>query len=350
MELLYKTLRPLLFALDAETAHHVTMRLFGMGLSIPLINQWLDFSRHHSGPSLQKTVFGLSFRNPIGLAAGFDKDAKHIASLSKLGFGFIEIGTLTPRPQVGNPKPRLFRLPADAALINRMGFNNDGVDAAVRRLDALIRPEGLIIGGNIGKNKDTTNEDAAWDYRVCMERLRDRVDYFVVNVSSPNTPGLRDLQEKAPLRALMLTLQEDNHRYTTPRPLLLKIAPDLTTGQLDDVLDIAAEARLSGIVATNTTISRSGLKTPDTRVAHLGSGGLSGAPLFNMSATILEYLISNRQGELPIISAGGIMDPKMAQSRLDQGASLVQIYTGLIYGGPGLIAAMLDHLEKAKMR
>lgn len=350
MELLYKTLRPILFSMEAESAHHVTMRLLRMGLSIPLINQWLDFSRHHSGLSLQKTVFGLSFRNPVGLAAGFDKDAKHIASLAKLGFGFIEIGTLTPRPQSGNPKPRLFRLPADAALINRMGFNNDGVDAAVRRLDVLKRPEGLIIGGNIGKNKDTTNEDAVRDYRVCLERLHDRVDYFVVNVSSPNTPGLRDLQEKAPLRALMLTLQEGNQRYATPRPLLLKIAPDLTTGQLDDVLDIAAEARLSGIVATNTTISRPGLKTPDSLVANFGSGGLSGAPLFNLSATILDYLVANRHGDLPIISAGGIMDSKMALARLDQGASLVQIYTGLIYGGPAWVAGILDYLEKSKLR
>ena len=285
-------------------------------------------------PELERTLWGIKFPNPVGLAAGFDKDAKFTDSLACLGFGFIEIGTVTPRPQPGNPKPRLFRLPADSALINRMGFNNDGATEAAQRLSK--RRETIIIGGNIGKNKDTPNENAGDDYEKGFRSLYDQVDYFVVNVSSPNTPGLRELQDKAPLTELLNRLQAVNATLGGKKPILLKIAPDLTNEQLNDIIDIVRTTRLDGIVSSNTTISRDGLATPQAEIANIGAGGLSGAPLRKRATEVVRYLHTNSNGTIPIIASGGIFTAADAKEKLDAGASLIQVYTGFIYEGPGI--------------
>lgn len=345
MRTLYDLLKPLLFRLDAEQAHYLTMGLLQNLSDIPPAHDLMKRIWSGDDEGLSRTVFGLTFRNPIGLAAGFDKDARFIRESALLGFGFVEIGTLTPRPQDGNPKPRLFRLPDDRALINRMGFNNEGVDAAVSRLERLVRPEGLIIGGNIGKNKDTPNDRAVEDYLICLKKLQPWVDYFVVNVSSPNTPGLRELQDKEPLRRLLLTLQDANHRSSHPRPVLLKIAPDLEQGQLNDIVDIAAEASLAGLVATNTTIERQPLVTSPTEWQSVGAGGLSGAPLRERSNNILGYLSRHCPSDLPLIGVGGIDSPESARERLSSGASLIQIYSGLIFAGPGLVKSIKADLR-----
>ena len=284
-------------------------------------------------PALERTLWGITFPNPVGLAAGFDKDAKYTDELACLGFGFIEIGTLTPRSQPGNPKPRLFRLPADKALINRMGFNNDGSAAAAERLKT--RREKVIIGGNIGKNKDTPNEQAGDDYEMAFRDLYDVVDYFVVNVSSPNTPGLRALQDKEPLTHLLNRLQAINKEFKN-KPILLKIAPDLTNDQLNDIIDLVTDTRIAGIVATNTTISREGLITPAADVAAIGAGGLSGAPVRNRATEVIKYIHTNSKGTITIIASGGIFTAADAREKLDAGASLVQVYTGFIYEGPGI--------------
>lgn len=283
--------------------------------------------------SLERTVFGLHFKNPVGLAAGFDKNAELYEELGCLGFGFIEIGTVTPLPQPGNEKPRLFRLPADQAVINRMGFNNMGADVAATRLK-FRKNKNLIIGGNIGKNKSTPNEDAVSDYIKCYEALYEYVDYFVVNVSSPNTPGLRELQEKEPLLHLLKTVQEKNQKQIKPRPILLKIAPDLTDSQLDDIIEIVRESKTDGIIATNTTISRSGLTTEPALVETYGAGGLSGKPLTKRSTEVIRYLHNHSGGQIPIIAVGGIFTAEDAIEKLEAGASLVQLYTGFIYEGP----------------
>jgi len=296
--------------------------------------------------SLQRQCFGLHFSNPVGLAAGFDKDGRFFDAMSHLGFGFIEIGTVTPRPQIGNPQPRLFRLPKDNALINRMGFNNEGVEAMVSRLKGK-RPKGLIVGGNIGKNKDTPNEQAADDYILCFDKLFNYVDYFVVNVSSPNTPNLRDLQEKEPLTKLLTTLQKRNQTYDKPKPILLKIAPDLSQTQLDDILDIARATQLSGIIATNTTIERSGLKTNGNQLKKIGNGGLSGMPLKDRSTEVIRYLHQQSNGQLPIIGVGGIGNANDALMKIQAGACLVQVYSGLIYAGPGLVKDICKKIEEA---
>ncbi|MCB0564893.1 MAG: quinone-dependent dihydroorotate dehydrogenase [Phaeodactylibacter sp.] len=331
---MYAFLKPLLFRLGPERAHSLTVKALQTALSVPggstLFQQWCTLRDDR----LHRRLFGLDFPNPVGLAAGFDKDGRYYRSMQHLGFGFIEIGTVTPLPQPGNPSPRLFRLPPDQALINRMGFNNEGVDAMVARL--RNRPPGLIIGGNIGKNKVTPNEKATDDYLICFEKLFDHVDYFVVNVSSPNTPNLRDLQEKEPLTRLLSTLQARNHDQAKPKPLLLKIAPDLTDGQLDDILDIARDTELAGLIATNTTISREGLHTPASQVEAMGAGGLSGLPLRERATEVIRYLHEKSQGEMPIIGVGGITSPDDAREKLDAGASLIQVYTGLIYYGPTL--------------
>lgn len=329
-------LKPILFLLAPERAHDLTMLLLKLTLAIPVVG-WL-FRRHFrlSDPRLERQVFGLHFPNPVGLAAGFDKDGKHFRAVSALGFGFIEIGTVTPLGQEGNPQPRLFRLPTDKALINRMGFNNAGVEAMVKRLKGR-RPKNLIIGGNIGKNKLTPNEQATRDYAICFEALFPYVDYFVVNVSSPNTPNLRDLQEKEPLTQLLNHLQSLNRQKDTPKPILLKIAPDLSDGQLDDILDIVQATGIEGIVATNTTISRSNLKTPDTVVEQAGIGGLSGKPLAKRSTEVIRYLHSKSGGKVKIIGVGGIGNFEEAKEKLDAGATLIQVYSGLIYAGPGLV-------------
>jgi dihydroorotate dehydrogenase len=334
---MYKAfLKPLFFKLDAEQAHHLVFDNLKRAHRLPgtaaLLRQLYDFQH----PDLEREVFGLRFRNPVGLAAGFDKNAELTDELSALGFGFVEIGTVTPQPQPGNPQPRLFRLPQDEALVNRMGFNNSGAVAAASRLRQR-RNRNLIIGGNIGKNKNTPNAQAADDYVACVEALHEVVDYFVVNVSSPNTPNLRELQEREPLIQLLQAVQERNASLPVPRPLLLKIAPDLTDSQLDDILLIARETKLSGLVATNTTISRTGLRTGEAHVAALGAGGLSGRPLRQRATEVIRYLHRHSGGALPIIGVGGIHSPEDAQEKLAAGASLVQLYSGFIYEGPGLV-------------
>lgn len=329
---MYKSLiRKLLFLLPPETAHHYALKLSGFPPAGKLLKKIYRFER----PSLRREVFGLSFPNPVGLAAGFDKNAEYFAELADLGFGFVEIGTVTPRPQPGNPLPRLFRLPKDAALINRMGFNNDGAEAIAERLRR--RRPGLLIGGNIGKNKSTPNQEALKDYEYCFERLYEAVDYFVVNVSSPNTPGLRELQEKEPLTRLLRHLQTLNRAKPRSKPLLLKIAPDLSATQLDDIIEIVRETGIAGVIATNTTVSRENLHTPAEQVAQLGEGGLSGRPLRQRSTEVIRYLRRKSGGAFPIIGAGGIHSPEDALEKLQAGASLVQLYTGFVYEGPGLI-------------
>ena len=282
---------------------------------------------------LEKKLFGLTFPNPIGLAAGFDKDAKLYKELSNFGFGFIEIGTLTPKPQAGNPKKRLFRLPQDNGLINRMGFNNEGVEVAIERLK---KNKGILIGGNIGKNKITPNEDAVLDYTLCFEALFPYVDYFVVNVSSPNTPNLRALQEKKPLTDLLNTLQKLNQETNKPKPILLKIAPDLLDEQLLDIIDIVKISQTAGVIATNTTLSREGLQSEYKNEM----GGLSGEPLKERSTEVIRFLAEKSDNAFPIIGVGGIHKPEDALEKLAAGASLVQLYTGFVYEGPGVVKRM----------
>lgn len=293
------------------------------------------------------TEFGLDFKNPVGLAAGFDKNAKYLRELEALGFGFIEIGTVTPLPQAGNEKPRLFRLPKDKALINRMGFNNDGVKQVVQRL-AKWRKDNenttMIIGGNIGKNKITPNEDAWKDYETCFKELHHYVDYFVVNVSSPNTPGLRALQEKDALHKILLHLQMINNGKATAKPILLKIAPDLTEEQLDEVIELAMEIKLDGLVAANTTISREGLTTETSKVQAIGAGGLSGLPLKHRSTEVVKYICSKTNGSIPVIASGGIFTGADAMEKIDAGASFVQVWTGFIYEGPGIVKRICKSL------
>jgi len=292
---------------------------------------------------LAREAFGLKFKNPVGLAAGFDKDGKYIKALSCLGFGFIEVGTVTPKPQGGNPKPRLFRLKKSKALINRMGFNNGGCDALADRLARLTRDD-VVIGANIGKNKVTPNEKAVDDYVYCFEKLFSVVDYFVVNVSSPNTPDLRQLQDKEPLTELLSTIQKMNLKKTAPKPVLLKIAPDLTDGQLRDIVEIVQETGIAGIIATNTTIVRDGLEESEERVAEIGAGGLSGAPVRLRSSTVIEFIHRESNGRIPVIGVGGIFNSSHTKEKLNAGARLVQLYTGFIYEGPGSVKKILKGL------
>jgi dihydroorotate dehydrogenase len=285
---------------------------------------------------LEKTLFGLHFKNPIGLAAGMDKDAKLFNEFGNMGLGFVEIGTVTPLAQPGNDRPRSFRLPKNDALINRMGFNNEGVKAAAIRLKNR-KDKSVIIGGNIGKNKVTANEDATKDYEINFNELFDVVDYFVVNVSSPNTPGLRDLQEKEPLTKLLNRLQELNRAKANPKPILLKIAPDLTDSQLDDIIDIVKTTKIEGVIATNTTISRAGLDYTKEEIEKIGMGGLSGKPLTKRSTEVIKYLKQKSNNAFPVIGVGGIHSPEDAIEKIKAGADLLQLYTGFIYEGPGLI-------------
>ncbi|NVJ85020.1 MAG: quinone-dependent dihydroorotate dehydrogenase [Algoriphagus sp.] len=333
---MYKSLlKPLLFTQSPEAAHHFTFDLTKTTFNLPIIGSIIRKSFSFEDKKLEREVFGLKFKNPVGLAAGFDKDAKLIDEMAMLGFGFIEIGTLTPKPQDGNPKPRLFRLPQDEALINRMGFNNGGVLAAVERLKN--RKSDVIVGGNIGKNKVTPNEKAVEDYLFCLEALHPYVDYFVVNVSSPNTPNLRDLQEKEPLKALLTAVKSANDAKEKPKPILLKIAPDLTDGQLDDIVEIIQETGIDGVIATNTTIDRTQLKTDKNQIEAIGAGGVSGKVLNNRSTEVIRYLHQKSKGTFPIIGVGGIFGPEDAIEKLEAGASLVQVYSGMIYEGPNLI-------------
>lgn len=335
-------LLPILFRFDAERVHYWVCDTLRWLFKRPLIPSLLRKQYTFEHPALERTVAGLTFKNPVGLAAGFDKNAELVDEMAALGFGFVEIGTVTPRPQVGNDKPRLFRLPADRAILNRMGFNNKGADVAAAKL--RNRTSTIIIGGNIGKNKDTPNERAAEDYVYCFEALYEVVDYFVVNVSSPNTPGLRELQEKAPLTQLLNTLQDRNRTKPKAKPIFLKIAPDLTDAQLDDIIQIVKETQIAGVIATNTTIGRERLKTPTTRLEQLGAGGLSGQPLTQRSTEVIRYLCERSARAFPVIGVGGVASAEEAQQKLEAGAALVQLYTGFIYEGPGLVRRICHYL------
>jgi dihydroorotate dehydrogenase len=332
---MYKIIiKPLFFLFQPETIHHIVFKIIKFFSAIPGVSQLIRMVYVIDDKRLEVKLLGLNFPNPVGLAAGFDKDAKLYDELGNYGFGFIEIGTLTPKAQLGNEKPRMFRLPEDEALVNRMGFNNEGVDAAVERLKK--RKTKIIIGGNIGKNKITPNEEAESDYEKCFEALFDHVDYFAVNVSSPNTPNLRALQDKEPLAKLLTRIKKLNSQKSNPKPILLKIAPDLTNEQLDDIIDIVKETKIDGVIATNTTISREGLHTQDSRLKTIGAGGLSGKPLTKRSTEVVRYLSTKSNKAFPIIAVGGIHTAEDAIEKLNAGASLVQIYTGFIYEGPGI--------------
>ena len=343
---MYKIIvRPILFLFDPEKVHYFTFSLIRTLSKIPGFPSLFRGMYQVKDKRLERNLFGLTFENPVGLAAGFDKDAKLYNELSNFGFGFVEIGTLTPKPQAGNPKKRLFRLKQDSAIINRMGFNNGGVEEAVERLK---KNKGVLIGGNIGKNKVTPNENATDDYVICFNALFDHVDYFVVNVSSPNTPGLRELQEKEPLTKLLLRLQELNDAKSKRKPLLLKIAPDLTNEQLDDIVSIVVETKLDGLIATNTTIDRNGLKTAEKRLKALGNGGVSGQAVKKRSTEVIRYISEKSNKSFPIIGVGGIYCAEDAIEKLKAGASLVQIYTGFVYEGPSIVKkinqGILKHL------
>jgi dihydroorotate dehydrogenase len=323
-------IRPLLFCFDPEKVHYFTFSIIRFLNKLPGFSFLFQAIYEVNDSKLEREVFGLKFKNPVGLAAGFDKDAILYKELSNFGFGFIEIGTLTPIGQEGNPKKRLFRLKEDSAIINRMGFNNGGVKQAVARLK---KNKGVLIGGNIGKNKITPNQEAVKDYEICFEALFPYVDYFVVNVSSPNTPNLRELQDKKPLTALLQTLQDQNNAKQIQKPILLKIAPDLTNEQLLDIIDIVNETKIAGVIATNTTISREGLQSENKTEM----GGLSGKPLTKRATEVIRFLSENSNKSFPIIGVGGIHTAEDALEKLDAGASLVQLYTGFIYEGPKLI-------------
>ena len=354
---MYKILRSILFFFDPEWVHYFSMNALKLLCRLGFVKDLISKSFRPKGND-QYSLFNIQFPNKVGLAAGFDKNAKYLDELEALGFGFVEIGTVTPLPQAGNDKPRLFRLPEDKALINRMGFNNDGVAAVVNRLKiwnkkfevqslkfevdqpqtSNLKLRTLIIGGNIGKNKITPNEDAWKDYEICFLALHDHVDYFVVNVSSPNTPGLRELQEKDSLRKILTNLQTINNRQHSPKPILLKIAPDLTTEQVDDVIELAMEIKLDGLVAANTTIDRSRLSERSKQKAEkIGAGGLSGLPVKERSTELVRYIYQKTNGQIPIIASGGIFTAADAKEKLVAGASLLQVWTGFIYEGPSIV-------------
>jgi len=341
---MYKLLRTILFLFPPEWTHYFSMNCLRVLCSVSIIRKLLlsHFSTH--GSHLSTEFFNLPFKNPIGLGAGFDKDAKYLRELETLGFGFVEIGTVTPLPQQGNPKPRLFRLAKDKALINRMGFNNDGAKAVAERLKVWRQKKStLIIGGNIGKNKDTPNDDAWKDYAFCFNELHPYVDFFVVNVSSPNTPGLRELQEKESLKRILLHLLMINNGKARSKPVLLKIAPDLSTEQIDDVIELALEIKLDGIVATNTTIQRDGLVWA-SGIGNQEAGGLSGAPLRRRSSEVVKYIYQRSNGDIPIIASGGVFNADDANEKLRCGAALVQVWTGFIYEGPSIVKRIANYL------
>ena len=333
-------IRPLLFLFDPESVHYFTFGLIRNLNKIPFVSSIIRFVYAGSSKNIEREVFGLKFKSPVGLAAGFDKDAKLYNELSDFGFGFIEIGTLTPKPQPGNPKKRLFRLKSDQAIINRMGFNNSGVEEAI---DRLKQNKGVLIGGNIGKNKVTPNDEAVNDYVICFNALYDYVDYFVVNVSSPNTPNLRALQDKEPLTNLLNTLQNLNNKKDHPKPILLKIAPDLSNDQLLDIIEIITITNTAGVIATNTTISRENLKSKNKTE----KGGLSGKPLKERSTEVIRFLSEKSNKAFPIIGVGGIHSVDDALEKLDAGADLIQLYTGFIYEGPKLIKDINKALQKS---
>ena len=344
---MWPLIRPLLFSLDAERAHRLSMRIFSRAMRVAPLRRATGRLFRCDDPRLRVRRFGIDFPSPVGLGAGFDKDAEYVDALWALGFGFIEAGTLTAQPQPGNPRPRLFRLPADRALVNRMGFNNKGSAAAAEALTRRhIEP---VLGVNIGKSKVVPNDEAVADYLTSFERLFHRGDYFVVNVSSPNTPGLRELQERGPLTALLRALTDKNRELAEqhgvePRPILLKIAPDLNEDQVAAIVEMTREVPIAGLVATNTTVSRDGLRTPAARVTAVGAGGLSGAPLTERSRRMVADLYWRTEGRLPIVGVGGIMSGEDAWQMIRAGASLVQVYTGFVYGGPGFVKSIHRHL------
>ena len=337
---MYKFFRKILFLFDPEKVHHFTFSWIKFTFKLPFVKAIVKSNFEVEDKKLEREIFGLTFKNPIGLAAGMDKNALLFDEFSYYGFGFVEIGTVTPKPQAGNPKKRLFRLKEDGGIINRMGFNNEGVDAVVKRLKN--KKTDIIIGGNIGKNKVTPNEKAIDDYIICFNKLFDVVDYFVVNVSSPNTPNLRDLQEKEPLTKLLNTLQVENFKKDKRKPILLKIAPDLTDTQLLDIIDIVETTKIDGVIATNTTISREGLQSENKNEV----GGLSGKPLTNRSTEVIRFLAEKSNKAFPIIGVGGIHSAKDALEKIEAGADLVQVYTGFIYEGPKWVKQINQELAK----
>lgn len=330
--------------MNPEFIHNLVVYLLKFISLIPGINSLLKYFLNVNHPVLERDLFGIRFPNPIGLAAGFDKDAEIYESISSLGFGFIEIGTVTPEPQPGNDKPRLFRLKKNKALINRMGFNNKGVKHTKSKL--LNKPANIIVGANIGKNKWTSNENAFEDYLVCFNTLYTHVDYFVVNVSSPNTPDLRSLQEKEPLKNLLMKLNQAKNKMAEHKPILLKIAPDLSYEQLDDIIEIVIETKIDGIIATNTTIARDGLSYSPEFVNEIGNGGLSGKPLQYKSNEVIRYICEKSMNKIPVIGVGGIMDVNDVVEKIKAGASLVQLYTGFIYEGPAVVRKINKELIK----
>lgn len=344
---MYQLLRKLLFLFDAEKVHYFTMNSLKVIYKIPFSKPILKSV--FTPKDFPVNVFGIPFKNPVGLAAGFDKNAKYLSELENLGFGFIEVGTVTPLPQAGNEKPRLFRLQKDKAIINRMGFNNDGAEMIAKRiLKFKSRKSNLIIGGNIGKNKNTPNESAWQDYEKCFIALFDVVDYFVVNVSSPNTPGLRDLQQKDSLKNIFDHLQVLNNQKEKSKPILLKIAPDLNEEDLNDIIDLAIEIKLDGLVVTNTTISRGNCVTSKNTIEQLGAGGLSGQPLLQRSNEVLKKISDRTNGRIPLIGSGGVMNAANAIEKKHSGASLLQVYTGFIYEGPGIVKKIVNALRRQK--
>ena len=338
-------IKPLLFLMSPEKAHYFATGCLTFFSKIPGVSNLMEAFFDLKDQRLEREFFGLKFKNPVGLAAGFDKDARWYNDLAHLGFGFIEIGTLTPKGQIGNPKPRLFRIPEDEGLINRMGFNNLGAEDAIERLKH--RKTNIIIGGNIGKNTATSNENALDDYLFNFNTLHDYVDYFVVNVSCPNVKDLTKLQDTPFLLKLLGELKQINQTKAKPKPILLKIAPDLNNDQLDEVIDIVAQTKIDGIIATNTTTSREGLKTDAERVNEIANGGLSGKPIKERATEVIRYLAEKSNKAFPIIGVGGIHSAQDALDKLEAGADLIQIYTGFIYEGPGLIKdinkAILKH-------
>jgi dihydroorotate dehydrogenase len=345
---MYKWLRSLLFLFPPESVHHFSMFVLNAFASAKTGRRILRNIYSVNDPALRKNVAGMTFKNPVGLAAGFDKNALYLQSLETLGFGFVEIGTVTPLAQDGNPKPRLFRLKEDKALINRMGFNNHGVDIVAARLKKWKEKSAesgnrvMRIGGNIGKNKSTANENAWQDYTICFEKLFPWVDYFVVNVSSPNTPGLRELQEKASLRKILTELQLLNKKQAAEKPLFLKIAPDLSPSQLDDVIDLAMEIRLDGLVVSNTSIAREGLIIAKAALEEIGAGGLSGKPIQKKSTELIQYITEKTGSRMAVIGSGGIFSAADAKEKMETGAALVQLWTGFIYEGPFLVRDVLS--------
>jgi dihydroorotate dehydrogenase len=340
---LYPLLKPALFKLDPEEAHHFTIHNLQLAGKLPALLKLFSGKVEH--PSLHRKLFGIDFPNPVGLAAGLDKNGDVIDEMGMMGFGFIEIGTVTPKPQPGNDKPRLFRLVKDEALINRMGFNNVGAEVAAEKLKR--RKTNIIVGANIGKNKVTSNEDAIRDYEYCFKTLHDYADYFVVNVSSPNTPGLRALQDKDSLTAILNSLQDINLTKSKQKPILLKIAPDLTNEQLDDVVTVVQQTKIQGLVATNTTIAREGLHYSAAEIEKYGMGGLSGKPLTHRSTEVIKYISDKFKAgspKFPIIGVGGIMTAQDALEKIEAGSDLIQIYSGFIYKGPQLIKEILQIL------